>query len=45
MDFFLKIHNGECGLGEHFCDHVRCHGPSSSVVIIQATSQNFSILP
>ncbi len=20
MDFFLEIHNGECGLGEHFCD-------------------------
>ncbi len=28
MDFFLEIHNGECGLGEHFCDQVRCHGPS-----------------
>ncbi len=23
MDFFLEIHNGECGLGEHFCDQVR----------------------
>ena len=21
MDFFLEIHNGECGLGGHFCDH------------------------
>ncbi len=20
MDFFLEIHNGECGLGGHFCD-------------------------
>ncbi len=20
MDFFLEIHNGECGLGEHFGD-------------------------
>ncbi len=28
MDFFLEIHKGECGLGEHFCDQVRCHGPS-----------------
>ena len=24
MDFFLEIPNGECGLGEHFCDQVRC---------------------
>ncbi len=23
MDFFLEIHNGECGLGKHFCDQVR----------------------
>ncbi len=28
MDFFLEIHNGECGLGEHFCDQVRFPGPS-----------------
>ncbi len=28
MDFFLEIHNGECGLGGHFCDHQRDHGPS-----------------
>ena len=28
MDFFLEIHNGECGLGVHFCDHQRDHGPS-----------------
>ncbi len=28
MDFFLEIHNGECGLGGHFCDHERDHGPS-----------------
>ncbi len=21
MDFFLEFHNGECGLGGHFCDH------------------------
>ncbi len=21
MDFFLEIHNGECGLGGLFCDH------------------------
>ncbi len=33
MDFFLEIHNGECGLGEHFCDHQRDHGPS---VLIQS---------
>ncbi len=33
MDFFLEIHNGECGLGEHFCDHVRCHGPSECQVV------------
>ncbi len=32
MDFFLEIHNGECGLGGHFCDHERDHGPS---VLIQ----------
>ena len=30
MDFFLEIHNGECGLGGHFCDHQRDHGPSVS---------------
>ncbi len=30
MDFFLEIHNGECGLGGHFCDHQRDHGPSLS---------------
>ena len=23
MDFFLEIHNGECSLGGHFCDHQR----------------------
>ncbi len=28
MDFFLEIHNGECGSGEHYCDHQRDHGPS-----------------
>ncbi len=28
MDFFLEIHNGECGLGGLFCDHQRDHGPS-----------------
>ncbi len=28
MDFFLEIHNGECGLGGHFCDHQRDHGPN-----------------
>ncbi len=28
MDFFLEIHKGECGLGGHFCDHQRDHGPS-----------------
>ena len=28
MDFFLEIHNGECGLGGHFCDKQRDHGPS-----------------
>ena len=28
MDFFLEIHNGECGLGGHFFfDHQRDHGP------------------
>ncbi len=32
MDFFLEIHNGECGLGGLFCDHQRDHGPS---VLIQ----------
>ncbi len=29
MDFFLEIHNGECGLGGHFCDQQRDHGPES----------------
>ncbi len=28
MDFLLKIHNGECGLGGLFCDHQRDHGTS-----------------
>ncbi len=23
MDFFLEIHNGECGMGGHFCGQVR----------------------
>ncbi len=32
MDFFLEIHNGECGLGGHLCDQRRDHGPS---VLIQ----------
>ncbi len=35
MDFFLEIRNGECGLGGHFCDHQRDHGPS---VLIQPFS-------
>ncbi len=26
MDFFLEIHNRECSLGGHFCDHQRDHG-------------------
>ena len=28
MDFFLEIHNRECGLDGLFCDHQRDHGPS-----------------
>ncbi len=32
MDFFLEIQNGECGLGEHFCDHQRYHGPTQAEV-------------
>ena len=34
MDFFLEIHNGECGLGGLFCDHQRDHGPSVLIEII-----------
>ena len=29
MDFFLEIHNRECGLVGHFCDHQRDHGPEN----------------
>ncbi len=25
MGFFLETHNGECSLGEHFCDQVKHH--------------------
>ena len=35
MDFFLEIHNGECGLGGHFCYHQRDHGPSVLTVSTQ----------
>ncbi len=24
MGFFLETHNGECGLGKHFCDQQMC---------------------
>ena len=37
MDFFLETHNGECGLGEHFCDQVRCHCTS---VLMQSSLQH-----
>ncbi len=32
MGFFLEIHNGECGLGEHFCDQVWCHPETVSTI-------------
>ena len=41
MDFYLELHNGECGLDGHFCDQQRDHGPS---VLIQPVRSNIMML-
>ena len=41
MDFFLEIHNGECGLGGHFCDHQRDHGPNVLRTMTSRGSRKF----
>ena len=41
MALFVEIHNGECGLGGHFCDQQRDHGPS----VTAAMSSHLNLFP